>query len=240
MNVAPVVHEEAAFGQRDETVRSGHFHPKIDVGRLGQREDRLLEIVQEVWGQQQLNRDRAAPAGQKDTQLADPVGCEPAAIDSLGIRPFIHSEVRSQNHAAFIRLRSTNGRMPPFLKYSISSSVSMRQTSEASWMPLARMMRRVTSMRGFRPAAMPTMSNTSLPSRLRVLRVMSPLNCSGSTPMPTRLERWMRSKLSAITALMPSSTVPLAAQSREEPVPYSLPANTTSGTPCFWYFIEAS
>ena len=56
-------------------------------------------------------------------------------------------------------------------------------------------------------------------------------NCSGSTPMPTRLERWMRSKLSAITARTPSSCVPFAAQSREEPEPYSLPASTTSGTP---------
>ena len=34
--------------------------------------------------------------------------------------------------------------------------------------------------------------------------------------------------------------VPLAAQSREEPVPYSLPAKTTSGTPSFWYCIAAS
>ena len=33
----------------------------------------------------------------------------------------------------------------------------------------------------------------------------------------------MRSKLSTITALTPSSRVPFAAQSREEPVPYSLP-----------------
>ena len=56
-------------------------------------------------------------------------------------------------------------------------------------------------------------------------------NCSGSTPMPTRFERWMRSKLSAITARTPSRIVPLAAQSRELPVPYSLPAMTTSGVP---------
>ena len=41
----------------------------------------------------------------------------------------------------------------------------------------------------------------------------------------------MRSKLSAITARTPSSMVPLAAQSREEPVPYSLPARITSGVP---------
>ena len=50
----------------------------------------------------------------------------------------------------------------------------------------------------------------------------------------------MRSKLSAITAFTPSRLVPLAAQSREEPVPYSLPANTTSGTPSALYFIAAS
>jgi hypothetical protein len=40
----------------------------------------------------------------------------------------------------------------------------------------------------------------------------------------------MRSKLSAITAARRAG-VPFAAQSREEPVPYSLPAKTTSGTP---------
>jgi hypothetical protein len=32
----------------------------------------------------------------------------------------------------------------------------------------------------------------------------------------------------------------LAAQSRLEPVPYSSPAKTTSGTPAAWYFIAAS
>src|SRR5256885_2640526 len=41
----------------------------------------------------------------------------------------------------------------------------------------------------------------------------------------------MRSKLSAIAARMPSKRGPLAAQSREEPEPYSFPAITTSGTP---------
>ena len=49
--------------------------------------------------------------------------------------------------------------------------------------------------------------------------------------MPMRLERWMRSKLSAMTARTPSRSVPLAAQSRELPEPYSLPASTMSGTP---------
>ena len=50
----------------------------------------------------------------------------------------------------------------------------------------------------------------------------------------------MRSKLLAMTALTPSSWVPLAAQSRLEPVPYSSPANTTVGMPCAMYFIAAS
>ena len=43
-----------------------------------------------------------------------------------------------------------------------------------------------------------------------------------------------------MTALTPSSRVPLAAQSRDEPEPYSLPASTTSGTPSAWYSWEAS
>lgn len=34
-----------------------------------------------------------------------------------------------------------------------------------------------------------------------------------------------------MTARTPNSEVPLAAQSREEPEPYSLPPRTTSGTP---------
>ncbi len=45
--------------------------------------------------------------------------------------------------------------------------------------------------------------------------------------MPTRLLRWMRSKLSASTARTPRSSVPFAAQSRDEPEPYSFPAIIT-------------
>ena len=48
-----------------------------------------------------------------------------------------------------------------------------------------------------------------------------------------RLERCIRSKLSAITARTPSSAVPLAAQSREDPEPYSFPARITNGVPEF-------
>ena len=46
--------------------------------------------------------------------------------------------------------------------------------------------------------------------------------------------------LPAITARTPNRLVPLAAQSRDEPVPYSLPAMTTSGVPSAWYCMAAS
>ena len=83
-------------------------------------------------------------------------------------------------------------------------------------------------------ASIPVMSNVSSPVMPSDCTVSVPLNCSASTPMPIRFDRWMRSKLFAITALTPSSCVPFAAQSRDEPVPYSLPANTTSGRPSDW------
>src|ERR1700709_342626 len=59
-------------------------------------------------------------------------------------------------------------------------------------------------------------------------------------PMPIRFERWMRSKLSVITARTPSSFGPFAAQSRDDPVPYSLPATMTVSTPSALYFAAAS
>ena len=65
-------------------------------------------------------------------------------------------------------------------------------------------------------------------------------NWSGRIPIPTRLLRWIRSKLSAITARTPSNRGPLAAQSRDEPEPYSFPARMISGVPCFAYRIAAS
>ncbi len=50
----------------------------------------------------------------------------------------------------------------------------------------------------------------------------------------------MRSKLSAMTARTPRRAGPLAAQSRDDPDPYSLPASTTSGTPSARYRMAAS
>src|SRR6478752_5910058 len=43
-----------------------------------------------------------------------------------------------------------------------------------------------------------------------------------------------------MTATTPSSLVPFAAQSRDEPEPYSLPARTSSGTSSSRYLAEAS
>ena len=73
------------------------------------------------------------------------------------------------------------------------------------------------------------MSNTSVPSNFKDAADSPAGNCSGMTPMPMRFERWMRSNDSVITARTPSRLVPLAAQSREDPDPYSLPPSTTSG-----------
>ena len=58
--------------------------------------------------------------------------------------------------------------------------------------------------------------------------------------MPIRLDRWIRSKDAASTARTPSSAVPLAAQSRDDPEPYSWPAMTSSGTPSAAYRCAAS
>src|SRR5436190_1137265 len=50
----------------------------------------------------------------------------------------------------------------------------------------------------------------------------------------------MRSKLAATTAFTPNKRVPFAAQSRDEPVPYSCPARMINGVFVSAYFIAAS
>ncbi len=80
-------------------------------------------------------------------------------------------------------------------------------------------------------ASMPRMSKVSLPVRPSAAADSPGRYCSGRTPIPIRLDRWIRSNDSASTARTPSSRVPLAAQSRDEPVPYSFPARTSSGVP---------
>ena len=98
--------------------------------------------------------------------------------------------------------------------------------------------RTVTSLAS--PPSTPVIENSSSPVSPSDSAFSPSANCSGSTPMPTRFERWMRSKDSAITARTPSRFVPLAAQSRDEPEPYSLPASTISGVSFSAYFIAAS
>ena len=50
----------------------------------------------------------------------------------------------------------------------------------------------------------------------------------------------MRSNDFAITARTPSNAVPFAAQSRDDPEPYSAPAKTIKGTPSDRYRAETS
>ena len=69
---------------------------------------------------------------------------------------------------------------------------------------------------------------------------MLSLNCNGKIPIPIKFDLCIRSKLSAITALTPNNLVPFAAQSLEEPVPYSLPPMTTKSVPLFLYSTTAS
>src|SRR5205823_2603633 len=113
-------------------------------------------------------------------------------------------------------------------------------TCTSSCFPSARWMTRRAFWRGEGPEEMPSRSYVSLPVRCRVCASVPSSNWQGRTPIITRFERWMRSKLFATTAFTPRSAVPFAAQSRELPVPYSCPAKTTSGTPRFWYSREAS
>ncbi|MNV84532.1 hypothetical protein D3C71_1784110 [compost metagenome] len=94
--------------------------------------------------------------------------------------------------------------------------------------------------RGLISPSSPSMVTVSSPLRLSEAQVVPSSKTKGTTPIPTRFERWIRSKDCAMTALTPRRLVPLAAQSRDEPLPYSTPAKMTSGTPSSLYFIAAS
>ena len=63
------------------------------------------------------------------------------------------------------------------------------------------------------------MSKVSVPSSPSDVASWPFWKFSGSTPMPTRFERWIRSNVFEITAETPSKKVPFAAQSRDEPMP---------------------
>ncbi len=84
------------------------------------------------------------------------------------------------------------------------------------------------------------MVKVSVPSNSNEVAFWPLTNTKGATPIPTKLLLWMRSKLSAITAFTPNKNVPFAAQSLEEPEPYSLPAKIIKGVLVFWYSIAVS
>ena len=139
-----------------------------------------------------------------------------------GLRPSTHLRRRSTPPTS---CRSTYGRMPPCRNAASSSGVSMRASAlKRTGAPSGRRASTAISPRAAGRSAMPVTRERLLgPSGRGSPRSRPPRNCSGSTPMFTRLLRWMRSKLSAMTAFTPSSSVPFAAQSRDEPEPYSLP-----------------
>ncbi len=68
-------------------------------------------------------------------------------------------------------------------------------------------------------SSIPSMSYVSNPVSPSDWRVSPFTNSSGRTPIPTRLDRWIRSNDSAMTARTPSRSVPFAAQSRDDPIP---------------------
>mmetsp|Transcript_14449 Transcript_14449/g.26144 ORF Transcript_14449/g.26144 Transcript_14449/m.26144 type:complete len:216 (-) Transcript_14449:2029-2676(-) len=126
--------------------------------------------------------------------------------------------------------------MPPFFQYVISMGVSNRSL-QTKLMPV--LVVTVTSIPGLMSEPRSTV-NCSLPFRPRESAFWPSLKHMGTMPMPQRLERWMRSKLSAITALTPCRYGPLAAQSRDDPLPYSLPARMIRECPSALYFSAAS
>src|SRR3954454_14849653 len=132
------------------------------------------------------------------------------------------------------RRRSTNGRMPPWRRYSRSTGVSRRSRARNCFSSA----RTVTSRAS--PFSTPSTANSSRPERPSDSAFSPSMYCSGRMPIISRFERWIRSYDSAIAARTPSRFGPFAAQSRDEPEPYSLPARTTSGVPSSRYRLDAS
>ena len=127
--------------------------------------------------------------------------------------------VSSAHESRAIR-RSTMWRIPPLRRYSTSTGVSQRHLAMNSMLDPSGLGRRhLAPADGAAGRRRCRSANVSVPSSPRLSAVSPSGNVSGSTPIITRLERWIRSKLVAMTALTPSSNVPLAAQSREEPMP---------------------
>src|SRR5262245_29597333 len=85
---------------------------------------------------------------------------------------------------------TTYGRMPPWRKAISSSGVSTRAvTVNSPTEPSERVARTRTSPRAFSVAPAPTSENSSVPVSFSEAAFSPALNCSGSTPMFTRLLR---------------------------------------------------
>ena len=99
--------------------------------------------------------------------------------------------------------RSTYGRMPPWRNATSSSGVSMRAVAVNSLrLPSApSRTTRIVSARRQSPRRCRGSRSCSRPVSSSDAAFCPSLNCSGSTPMFTRLLRWMRSKLSAMHRL---------------------------------------
>lgn len=127
--------------------------------------------------------------------------------------------------------------IPPFWYYESSTSVSSLETA---WNFFPHLVVTLTVSLGLLVTVVLSIVNCSLPVRPSASADSPVLNCRGKIPIPTKLDLWMRSYDSAITALMPNRYGPFAAQSLELPDPYSCPASTISCWLSFWYFSEAS
>ena len=104
-------------------------------------------------------------------------------------------------------------------------------TAIRSVVPSSRSTWTVASCPGAMPISRPRTEYVSCPVRRCVSADSPVLNWSGRTPIPTRFCRWIRSNDSASTNRTPRRAGPFAAQSRDDPLPYSLPASTPSGVP---------
>jgi hypothetical protein len=125
-----------------------------------------------------------------------------ARRDDRSARPRLGDPVAADLCAARIAGCRRGGNIRPRRAYRCGRSAARPRLAVGAWIVS------VTSMRGLMPSGDAGDVERLGAVELQGLAVVPSLNCSGSTPMPTRFERWMRSKLSAITALTPSSACP--------------------------------
>ena len=94
------------------------------------------------------------------------------------------------------------------------------------------------SVFGVRPSfssSTPEMSTISVPSSPERIRGLArPGTAAGARPSRSGWSGGCARSSRVMTALTPSRLVPFAAQSRDDPEPYSLPPKMTSGIPAAW------